>query len=134
MPWCVQTHQDTSVFITLRVMPQTTRYPHKFQPHAEREEYGRCVQTLGLPTFCFLRDEVAVEHGLQFCPTSPQHEPAGSVVVFAVLMAAQTRQRETEVVDRHGKANFMITPHAQNFNVVGSEQRGGPSGFGVLAA
>ena len=41
----------------------------------------------------------SIEHGLKVGPASPEDEPAGVGIVFAVLVAAQAGQSETEIMN-----------------------------------
>ena len=61
---------------------------------------GRMGTSLSVTTSDLDRSVVSVEHGLEFGPTAPEDEPAGSVVALAVLVTAQSRQRQKAFMDR----------------------------------
>ena len=54
-----------------------------------------------------------VPSGLEFHPSTPQHQPTGAVVALAVLMAASSRQRVAELEHREILSLFPVTPQAQ---------------------
>ena len=54
---------------------------------------------LGFTTFYSLSGGIAVEHGLEFGPATPENKPTRSVIALTVLMTAETRQRIKKVMD-----------------------------------
>src|SRR6202007_2926411 len=71
---------------------------------------------LSLPTSFPLGGGVAVHEELEFGPASPEDEPAGWMIVFAVLVAAEAGEGQAELVD--GKwPQFTIAPQAEHFHV-----------------
>ena len=76
-------------------------------------------ETLCFTTIFSFGSVVAVEHSLQYGPSTPEDQPTWWVIAFSVLMTAKTRQRIEELVDCQSLANGPITPNAEHFDIVG---------------
>ena len=92
------------------------------------------AECLSFTTFYSLSGGVAVEHGLEFCPATPENKPTRSVIALTVLMTAETRQGEEKIMDCQVKADFTVSPQAQHLDVVRRKDRGRKACFGVRAA
>jgi hypothetical protein len=76
----------------------------------------------------------ASDEQLQGGPASPQHESAGVVVAFAVLVAAESREGEVEVVHAPVDSNFAMSPLAEDGDIFSCDVLGCGSCLGVGAA
>ena len=86
--------------------------------------------SLSSTTIHSLGSVVAVKHGLQFGPSSPQDKPAWVVIAFAVLRTSEAGQGQEELLDWHWLTDFPIPPDAEDIHVVRRQEgRRWPTGW-----